>query len=267
MSGRSIFEEEWDVCLILDAARADELERFRDEFDWLETVGRFSSLASCTWNWVPRTVEATPSDILQRTTYVTANPFSEELTAPGTFGEIDPVYSYAWDDSLGTVRPRPVTDRAIHHWQQHDPDRLLVHYLQPHVPFLADGAEPLGRENFTHDQESTHDAWDRVTLGDLDRDVAIDRYRQTLARALDDVDLLLSSIDVESVIVTADHGEAFGESWLYGHPQGIDLPCLTHVPWIETTAVDENEYEPAEYETERSDVSADEQLRALGYTT
>ena len=266
ISGRSVFEHEWDVCVVLDACRADELARFTGDYEWLGPVERFPSLASCTWRWVPRTIDRTPADVLQRTTYVTANPFPDELSEPDTFAAIDRVYSYAWDDEFGTVLPRPVTDRAVHHWREHDPDRLLVHYLQPHVPFLSEDAEPLSRANFSHDEESVRDAWDRVTRGELDRAVAVDRYRRTLARVLEDVDLLLSSIDAERVVVTADHGECFGEWGLYGHPQGVDLPCLTRVPWVETTAVDRGSYVPREYDSERADVSTGEQLRALGYT-
>lgn len=265
VSGRSIFEEDWDICIILDACRADELERFQSEYDWLESVDRFPSLASCTWQWVPRTVEETPPEVLQRTTYVAANPFPEELSERDTFGELDTVYKYAWDDAVGTVKPRPVTDRAIHHWRRNAPERMVVHYIQPHVPFLTEDADPLDRSNFTHERESVPDAWDRVTRGELDREVAIERYRETLARVLEDVDLLLSNVDAEKVVVTADHGEAFGEWGLYGHPQGIAIPCLTSVPWVETSAVDEGDYVPPEYETEPDTVPADERLRALGY--
>ena len=265
VSGRSIFEPDWDICVVLDACRADELARFSGEYEWLGPVERFPSLASCTWQWVPRTIDRTPEDVLKRTTYVTANPFPDELSEPDTFGEIDRVYSYAWDEEFGTVLPRPVTDRAIHHWKEDDPERLLVHYLQPHVPFLSEDATPLSRANFTHGEESVQDAWDRVTRGTLDRAVAVERYRETLARVLEDVDLLLSSIDADRVVVTADHGESFGEWGLYGHPQGVDLPCLTQVPWVETTAVDRGGHVPEQYDPERAAVSVGDQLRALGY--
>lgn len=265
ISGRSMFAEDWEVCIVLDACRADELERFGETFDWLDTVGRFPSLASCTWNWVPRTVAQTDRETLQDTTYVAGNPFVDELTDSGTFGEVDDVFRYAWDDDRGTVYPRPVTDRAIRQWRSNDPDRLVVHYLQPHVPFLSRDAEPLDARNFTHDEDSVRDAWDRVTAGDLSRSVAVDRYRQTLETVLQDVDLLLSSIDADDVVVTADHGEAFGEWGIYGHPQNIDLPCLTQVPWVLTTATDDGEYEPADYERDRAAPERGEQLRALGY--
>jgi len=265
VTGRSIFDEEWDLCVLLDACRADELERYRDEYEWLDTVGRFDSLASCTWNWVPRTVEHTPRDVLERTVYVSANPFVAELIEPGLFRDLDGVFGYAWDESHGTVYPRPVTDRAIHHWRTTRPDRLVVHYLQPHVPFLTGSAATLDRSNFSQETESVNDAWDRVTRGTLDRDTAIERYRQTLRTVLEDVDLLLSCIEADDVVVTADHGEAFGEWELYGHPGGVDLPCLTRVPWVRTSATRERDYEPTTDPTEGDKPAREAQLRALGY--
>lgn len=269
-SGRSIFSAEWDVCVILDACRADELERFTSSFGWLDEVGRFPSLASCTWNWVPQTVDETDPSVLAETIYVSANPFPEELTDPGTFAAVDEVYRYAWDDDRGTVYPGSVTDAAVRQWRGNEPERMVVHYVQPHVPFLSEDAASLSQSNFTHAEESVADAWDRVTKGELDRSVAINRYRESLALALQSVDVLLSSIDAERVVVTADHGEAFGEWGLYGHPQGVDIPALTSVPWAVTDATDDGSYEPppepSAVNLTDGERSTADRLRALGYT-
>ena len=279
VSGRSIFDAEWDLCIILDACRADELQRFQDqpEYDWLMDVDRYPSIASCTWNWLPRTLAATPDDLLAETTYVCANPFSERFCEPAQFDRLDEVWRSAWDDDLGTVHPRSVTDRAIAHGRERGSEgggRLLVHYLQPHVPFLVSGATTSSRSNFTHDRESTPDAWDRVTAGNLDCDRAIAMYRKTLVEVLDEVTLLLSNIDAERAVVTADHGEAFGERGLYGHPNDIDLSCLTQVPWVETRGTDEWTHIP-DVDTSRdgrgaggnkeNEASVNKRLQALGY--
>ncbi|WP_206536671.1 sulfatase-like hydrolase/transferase [Halococcus thailandensis] len=251
---------------MLDACRADELARQRTAFEWLGVVGRHPSLASCTWNWMPRTVAATPASVLEKTAYVCANPFSADYCSPDQFHELDEVWRYAWDKRKGTVYPRPVTDRAIHQWRTETPSRMIVHYLQPHVPFLSDDADPLSRNNFDHDIESIPDAWDRVTRGELSRQTAITRYRETLECVLEDVELLLSNIDAERVVITADHGESFGEWGLYGHVNQIDLPCLTSVPWVETSATDRGTHTPTTDETEGTTIKRADQLRALGYS-
>lgn len=267
VEGRSVFDEEWDVCLLLDACRADELARFRDRYEWLDTVDRYPSLASCTWNWLPRTMEQTPESKLAETVYVSANPFTEEYCSADQFYDLDEVWRYAWNDDVGTVLPRPVTDRAIYHWRNTDADRLLVHYLQPHVPFLAEGSRELSRSNFDHNRTSVLDSWDRVTRSELSRDTAISRYRTTLAEVLSEVDLLLSNVEADRVVLTSDHGEAFGEWGLYGHPPEIDLPCLTEVPWVETTGTDTKSHRPEEYEQPATGPDRTDQLRALGYVT
>lgn len=40
-------------------------------------------------------------------------------------------------------------------------------------------------------------------------------------------------------MITADHGDLFGEFGQYGHPEGFVHPNLNQVPWVETTATDE----------------------------
>lgn len=263
VSGRSIFDTEWDLCIILDACRVDELRRLASSYDWLTDVGSFPSVASCTWDWMPRTFtnDASLADVA----YVTANPFSEQFCDADEFATLDEVWRYAWDDERGTVRPRPVTDRAIHHGRETDADRLLVHYIQPHVPFLVENSQGISRGNFSPNSESALDDWDRVTRGELNRKTAIDWYRQTLETALKEVDLLLSNVDANHVVVSADHGEAFGEAGVYGHPSDVDLPCLTTVPYVGTTAADEQSHTPERYDRDGTNPSRDEQLQALGY--
>lgn len=263
VTGQSIFDVDWDVCVLLDACRADELTRQRAMFEWIDRVDRYPSLASCTWNWMPRTFEATPASVLRNTIYVCSNPFSADFCSTEQFHTVDEVWRYAWDDGKGTVYPRPVTDRAIHHWRSETASRMLVHYLQPHVPFLSSNADSLSRDNFDHDAESIPDAWEQVARGDLQRQTAIAQYRETLEHVLEDVELLLSNIDAERVVITADHGECFDEWGLYGHENEIDLPCLTSVPWVETSGTDHETHTPQAYETEETPVEQIDQLQAL----
>jgi len=82
---------------------------------------------------------------------------------------------------------------------------------------------------------------------------------------LGDVELLLSAIDADSVVLTADHGNSFGEAGVFGHYRHVPIPSLRTVPWVETTARRTRDYEPAEYDTEPSDGEVSERLSALGY--
>jgi len=49
---------------------------------------------------------------------------------------LDEVWTYAWDNELNTIPARPITDRAISTWRQEDVNKMIVHYMQPHVPFI-----------------------------------------------------------------------------------------------------------------------------------
>ncbi|ERG88701.1 MAG: hypothetical protein J07HX5_00847, partial [halophilic archaeon J07HX5] len=56
---------------------------------------------------------------------------------------------------------------------------------------------------------------------------------------------------------------------LYGHPGGVDVPCLRRVPWCVTSATDTRSREPGGSdkadETDRSVVA--DRLEDLGYRT
>jgi len=57
-------------------------------------------------------------------------------------------------------------------------------------------------------------------------------YRQDLRLALKQVSSLVESLDGD-VVVTADHGEAWGENGEWSHPVGSENPVLREVPWLE----------------------------------
>jgi hypothetical protein len=67
--------------------------------------------------------------------------------------------------------------------------------------------------------------------GETDRQTVLAAYRANLRLALAAV---AGSLDVlpPRVVVTADHGEAFGECGIFGHPPGLLLPELIEVPYL-----------------------------------
>lgn len=90
-------------------------------------------------------------------------------------------------------------------------------------------------------------------------------YLATLRYVLDDVALLLENVDAERVVITADHGEAFGEWGFYGHTVGCPHPVVRRVPWVETTATDEETHESAVTPEVDAAFDRDQHLRDLGY--
>ncbi|TKX74502.1 hypothetical protein EXE46_09090 [Halorubrum sp. GN11_10-6_MGM] len=81
------------------------------------------------------------------------------------------------------------------------------------------------------------------------------------------MELLLDNIDAERVVITADHGEAFGEYGFYWHKVACPLPIVRQVPWIETTAEDTGGYEPDGWDKseKKNETCINERLKALGY--
>ena len=90
-------------------------------------------------------------------------------------------------------------------------------------------------------------------------------YRENLRCVLDGIEFLLENLDSERVIISADHGNAFGEQWMWGHPIGVSLPCVREVSWFTTHATDNDDYVPSEYERSGTDEDIESRLRALGY--
>jgi len=260
--GRSVFEEDWDVLIVLDACRYDLMTEVADEYEFIDDVARFPSLGSSSQEWLEANFDE--SAPLSETAYVTGNPFSEEYLDAREFQVLDEVWRYAWDDDLGTVRARPMTDRAITTWREHQPERMIVHYMQPHYPFVND---PDLHEGMVVDRfgESDGSFWQQVRHGTVSRERAWEVYRDNLRYVLNDVALLRETIDADRVAISADHGNAIGEYGIYGHPGRVPLSVLRSVPWIETSASVEQEYEPTTERAADIDADTEERLEKLGY--
>jgi hypothetical protein len=269
--GRSIYDADWDVLVVLDACRTDLMREVADDYPFLGEVGTFDSLGSHSTEWMTANFGDDRPE-LGETAYVCSNPFSDQLLDAESFALLDEVWRYAWDDDLGTVPARPVTDRAISAARDRSPDRLVVHYMQPHIPFVADGGSgALGLSEFGTGQP-LDTTWTDLQTGDLDRESVWESYRANLEYVLDDVELLARSVDADTLVVTADHGNALGERGVYGHPHGVPLACLRRVPWCVTAAEDDGEYEPDSVRpddavdgAEDADDALAERLAALGY--
>ena len=164
------------------------------------------------------------------------------------------------DETYGTVLPRPMTDYTIEEGRKGDADRIITHYTQPHLPYI--GAA------YREEREATdieNRGYELLEEGHDSRDEVYEAYIETLRWVLDDVEELLENIDAEKVVITADHGEAFGEWKAYGHPEGFPHPSVRKVPWVETTATDEHTREPDLSASSSVETDIEDHLRDLGY--
>lgn len=288
--GTPAYERDWDLLVVLDTCRTDALATVADEYDFLGNRGAVWSPGSTSGEWVAHTFDRKYAPAIGRTAYVTANPHSEEVlrnrlmppqyvavpatwpdwnpVEPEAFGLLDEVWADARDDRLGVVPPATVTDRAILAGREVNPDRLIVHYMQPHAPYIADAIEsdePVS--------EMCSEPFEALRRGEADRSMIWTHYLDNLRLVLDEVAELLENVDARRVAITADHGEAFGEWGFYEHPVGCPHPVVKRVPWVQTTAVDSGSRTPQRPVTTGTpgetgtEVTADveSQLRDLGY--
>lgn len=262
--GTPIYEREWDVLIILDACRLDLMEQVSDEFDFITDVDPYMSTGSTSVEWMEKNFTQKYQDEMRKTHYVCGNPFSEQTIDQESFLKVEEVWRHNWDSELGTIRPRPITDRVIRTYRSNPPNRMIVHYMQPHFPFIPEQiGEGMDVSNFD-EEDDTATPWTLLESGKVGYDEVWGKYLDNLRYILEEVEFLLNNITADQVVITADHGNALGERGIYGHPYGWPLDSLRKVPWVQTSASDQGEYEP-EIHTEGGDSTTNERLRALGY--
>ncbi|WP_143825075.1 hypothetical protein [Natrinema ejinorense] len=279
----TVFEREWDVLVLLDACRVDLLAEVAPEYDWLPSpeavdAAAIDSVAGSSKEWMRRTFTPADREGLENTAYVTGNPFSAAaLGDDHPLGLLDEVWRYAWDDDLGSIRPEPITDRAIAVCREGDYDRVIVHYMQPHVPFLDRpdlhaGYRPEywgSPDSVVDPAETGLDVWGRVRRGELARDVVWEAYADNLRTGLGSVATLRRNVD-GTLALSADHGNAMGELGIWGHPD-TPVSSIRRVPWVELEARDEGTtvptLDPESAADERTvDADVQDRLASLGYT-
>lgn len=269
-SGTNIFTCEWDLLIILDGCRVDTFRHVCDNYSFVDDVKSVRSVGSQSKEWLAKTFVPEWSEEIKNTTYITANVFTEEVfgesqnnrrTNPANwttiereaFGDLIELWRTEWDNELDTVPPRPVTDAAIATARESEPERMIVHYMQPHEPFIA-GNDPI------------HDVWQKLRSNELSKKIAQEYYRENLRLVLNDVELLLENINASKTVITSDHGNAFGEWGIFGHPIGFQHPVVKNVPWTETEATDHGTYiSNWSEQIHEEHIDIEERLKALGY--
>lgn len=276
--GTNVFERDWDVLLILDTCRVDALKEVASEYDFIEEVNSITSVGSCSPEWIAGTFTESYREMIENTVYVSANAFAERVLKNRQFPEtgrgiswtnwdtvqdtdlleLDQPWQYAPDPPHGHIRPEHLTDRAIANHREHEPERLIVHYSQPHPPYTAN-ADQEGRSLRDYEDDP------RTYLkngGDLER--VWEAYLDNLRFVLDEVEVVLQNVEADTVAISADHGEAFGEWGVYWHLAGLPHPKLKKVPWVITTAENSGQFEPS-LNPRKREKEVHEHLRDLGY--
>ncbi|MFB6077203.1 MAG: hypothetical protein ABEK12_03675, partial [Candidatus Nanohaloarchaea archaeon] len=135
-----------------------------------------------------------------------------------------------WDEEYNTVLPETTTAYAKDAAQRFPRKRLIVHYMQPHYPFL-DSSVKFDKRHLHREDSDTLGFWEEIFRGRME--VPMDEiwrlYRETLRQTLPHVEEAMTEI-AGKVVVTSDHGNMVGERSFpiphteWGHPPRIYTP-------------------------------------------
>lgn len=274
--GIDICSADWDNLIILDACRYDTFEELGSELPG--KLEKRESKGSCTSEFLRHNLD---NREMLDTIYITANPQlyryqsgtkDDRLMDVRFFKQYD-VWENNWAEEYRTVLPEVVTNRVQSINEEYPNKRLIIHYLQPHAPYIG----PTGDELKGITEMSPLQFWANFKRDNLDvpLDLIKKAYRENVEIVLPHVETLLTELSGKT-IVTSDHGELFGERDFpipirqFGHPKHTYLPELIEVPWLvyqngERKTIIESD---RQNESEMKDSTADvvkERLEDLGY--
>jgi hypothetical protein len=261
----------------------------RNPFD-VEVEKRISQ-APNTGAWFKTNFVGASDNDLKDVVYVSTIPnASSKNIDPSRFAHLEEVFRYGWDDDLRTTPPDVVTAVAIQLHHEYPDKRLVVHYAQPHVPFVGheeyesemytpdyvkyDGAdvsanaETLSKINEAPDQMNIYNHPFRgVKKGTVTEEEVWGAYCANLEYVLPHVKELQKYIDGR-LCVSADHGNGMGEHGIYGHPPWGFTKTVLEVPWV---SIEGGGQDPPEdilnrdFDKSEVNTSVEEQLKHLGY--
>lgn len=268
--GTKVIDEDWDNLLILDGCRYD---AFKDINSLDGCLERRESLGSTSGEFLRRNFR---NEECHDIVYVSANPFVPELPS-GTFHDVINLLSTNWNEKLGTVPPDAVINKAIDAREKYPDKRLIIHFMQPHYPFIGDFGRQFDTSELLQSQGSTtsdYPIWVQLQFGltEASIDDVWQAYRENLRLVMEKVSDLLPNL-VGRSIVTADHGNLIGDRIHpipvkgYGHTDHLHVPELVDVPWliIEDEDRPKIEPEPPVDKGSMDDDTLEERLEALGY--
>lgn len=269
--GIKIMDEDWDVLIILDACRKDMFIKS------CSIGGKFSSKISRGSNTEEFLYGNFNNKTFLDTIYTTANPQFHKYQSGinAGFYEVCNIWdSNLWDENLGTVHPSDVTKIAKRKIEEYSNKRHIIHYLQPHYPFINTQLETIGHE-IRGNGSNGFNLWGLQMRGKINipLEEINSAYYRNLRLVLETIEDLIDGISGK-IAITADHGNMVGErsrpipikEW--GHPSGIYTPELVEVPWLLIEKGERPEIYAGESIQNQEDVSdeiVEDRLKNLGY--
>jgi len=277
-------EQDWDVLIILDACRHDLFAETVDIDGELTSINSRGSHSEkfCTAHFANRKHHDT--------VYVTANGYGAQI---GKESFHDLIFTDE-DDSVSDVKvkhstitgmaPSTVVDAALNANYKYPNKRMIVHFMQPHMPYLGSKADELRRrvedeglivrsrdpekiEEYDTDEKNVVNGLDGAFREGYITEPELRKiYTENLEIVLEHVKELLEEVEGK-VVITSDHGEHLGENGLAGHFKYKYTEELRIVPWLlidNGSRPEITEEEPVTSATVGQD-AVEKRLKNLGY--
>lgn len=293
--GCDIMSQDWDNLLILDACRFDMFKQINSIPGNLDFV---ISRGSHSREFYQKNFQ---DKLYNDTIAVSANPYTPTMAQDSffnlqtTFGETQIAEDKSRVDTIeiddghtmeathvDNVHPGRLNELAMRSLEQYPNKRLIVHYMQPHDPYLGETAADI-RESFSEDgytfrywadadsasDDDPNGLMSLATNGQISSEQMKEVYKENLRIVLRYIEKLLSKIDGKTII-TSDHGELLGEqvgSKRFFHYNEMYVEELRKVPWL---VIDSTNRRKVTAETPMSGdninkADIDEHLELLGY--
>jgi hypothetical protein len=209
--------------------------------------------------------------------WVTANPWVSDYS--DSIFEVINVWATGWDEKFETVQPEKMVEQAKAADEDYPDKRLVVHFMQPHYPFIGDKGRTELPQHRTFEgggrieSSEAEDIWAQLRRGNVGKETVWEAYIENLELVLPAAEEIIDEIPGKSVL-TADHGNEFGRGGfpvpipIYGHPPKLRSKNLNKVPWVVFEDEERKQIRPgaiSSTEDESVEAVAKERLRQLGY--
>ncbi|MEM4781772.1 MAG: methyltransferase domain-containing protein [Halalkalicoccus sp.] len=266
-----IHGRDWETLIVLDSCRYDYFEALYPEYfegglrKVRSPVDPEHGYATSTW------CNGTFSGYYDDTTYlsttlrINSRRAVDGFHAGERFGRVVDLWETGWNEAYGTVLPETVNEAVLE--ERDRTERTIVHYSQPHFPYLSLDPPAAAKDNDL-EKRTTRRFKARAEIGSTIRHALGDdgartlletlgvgplnpmdeilrehgpatmerAYRENLRGVLESVAALVEELPGRTVI-TADHGELLGENGYYGHSYVPDHEAVSTVPWFEVAGV------------------------------
>lgn len=210
-------------------------------------------------------ISTAPDNWLKSTAIITTNDLANRHIPENQLHTYKHVSEKAWDEDLNRPDPQTITDHGIRFCRERSDGckRLILWYMVPHAPLRQFINDPRFEESITFHEDSRDNIWHLVRTGEIKLEDVWNGYIDNTRWALDEVNTLRNSVDTE-ILITADHGNAFDEWGVYGHPEEVHISATLDVPFVKINGSDNQNYEPSAANNINS-VDFEDRLAALGY--